>query len=715
MLYKNDVFAFPDGQRARLLHVEPARNEAWVISLSIEDSFPKCFSLSDLQAKVDAGELTHIDSGPATPIAKRVSDKARSRRDIAWQRIAPLVDKPGIYSPSERSQLVQERAKEIGCTLFTLYKDLRRYWRGGQTRDALIPGFHSCGRAVKSVTVGRGRTPTSSRYQVYQLRDQDIQHIKGAIKKYYLSGEVHTMESSYQQMLEEAYEYIDGNGEAYILPLGERPSLRQFQHVLKTHFSDETKLRKRKGDKLFEQNHRAREGSILEDCLGVGHIYEIDATIADIFSVASFDRSLIIGKPSMYLIYDRGSRLVVGWYLGLEAPSWPAAMQAILSIAEDKAELCKRLGVEYNAADWPAHSVFPQKFLGDLGEMVSKNSTLLIEGLEIGVDNTPSMRPDYKSTVECGFKLVQRSMAPSTPGYEPPENVTRRRGKHYENDACLTLHELKALVLRNIIAHNRRVMTGYPISNEMLADEIRPIPTEIWNHQAPKRMGVLTRYSEQYVRFSLLPQAEATVTRDGIEFKGCYYTCPEAIEEGWLVKAGRGVFKKEVSFDHRLVDSIYIHDPKDPTNFIVATLLEKSREYAGLSFAEVAAYETLKAHIRRDAEQHNRQTQADYHAFSKPITSAALAETKRVSKGKSRSARKKDIEQDRFTERREQRQVEARMPLEAKPELAATSPNDNVIALQPASRPPAENPDAPLTMEEKVRRKRMEMLKNAKQ
>ncbi len=713
MLYRNDVFAFPDGHRARLLHVVVEQDDAWVISLNIEDSFPKRFSWSDLQAKEDSDEVKVIETGPATPIAKRVSDKARSRRDAAWERIAPLVAKPGIYYPRERSRLVQERAKEIGCTLYTLYKDLRRYWRGGQTRDALIPGFHSCGRAVKSVTVGRGRTPASSRYQVYQLLEADIQKIKRAIEKYYLSGEVHTMESSYQKMLEDAYDYRDGNGAKYLRPLGERPSLRQFQNVLKTHFSDETKLRKRKGDKLFEQNHRAREGSILEDCLGVGHIYEIDATIADIFTVASFDRSLIIGKPSLYLIYDRSSRFVVGWYLGLEAPSWPAAMQAILSITEDKAELCKRLGVEYNPGDWPAHGVFPQKFLGDLGEMVSKNSTLLIDGLGIGVDNTPSMRPDYKSTVECGFKLLQRSMAPSTPGYEPPENVARRRGKHYENDACLTLHELKALMLRNIIAHNRRVMTGYPISNEMLADEIRPIPTEIWNYQAPKRMGVLTRYTEQYVRFSLLPHTDATVTRDGIEFKGCYYTCPEAIEDGWLVKAGRGVFKKKVSFDHRLVDSIYIHDLKDPTKFIVATLLKKSRDYQGFSFAEVAAYEKLKAYVHRDAEQHNRQTQADYHAFSTPITSAALAETKRASKGKSRSARKKDIEQDRHTERRKERQAEARMPSDTKPEIELPS-NGNVVALQPASRLAAENPDVPLTMEEKVRRKRMEIL-NAKQ
>lgn len=713
MPYRNDVFKFSkDGQRTRFLSGDPTRNDAWVINLDNQSSFPKWSSLSDLQAKEASGELIIIETGPTSPVARQVSEAARARRDEAWGRIEPLVNNPDIFIPGKRSRLLKGRAKEIGCTLFTLYKDLRRYWHGGQSKDALIPAFHSCGRHAKLLTVGRGRIPDGNRYPIYQLQAEDIQRIKAAIKKHYLIGEVPTIDYALQKMLETKYTYQDGNGNSYLMPLGERPSLRQFSNILRTQFSVELKIRSREGDKLFEQNSRALLGSAQDDCLGVGHIYEIDATIADIFLVSTGHRNLIIGKPSLYLIYDRRSRLVVGWYLGLEAPSWPAAMQAILSIAEDKALLCQRYGVDYDPTDWPAHGVFPQTFLGDLGEMVSKNSSLIVEGLEVSVANTPPMRPELKGTVECGIKLVQRSMAATTPGYEPPNNVTKRRGKKYDLDACLTVHEINALILKNIITHNRKIMKGYPVSVEFLAQGVLPIPKNIWAYEAQKRMGMLTRYGEAHVRFSLLPHAEATVTRNGILFNGCYYSCPEAIEEGWFVRAGKGVAKKKLSYDLRLVDSIYLHDMRDPTKYVVATLLEKSRQYKGLSFAEVQAYEKLGANVRRDAEQHNRQGMADYHTFSEPITTAAQAATKKVSKGISRSARKADIHDDRLDERRAQRQQEARMPTDVKPEPV---PTNNVIALSPKSesRPPPSataSPDAPMTLDEKLRRKRQEML-----
>jgi len=262
MLYRNDVFEFvSDGRRGRLLAVDPVRNEAWVISLESETAFPILFMWSDIQAQVDSGAIKRIESGLSKPVANSVSEAARTRRDAAWARLEPLISLPGIFIPDERSRLVQARAKELGCSIYTLYKDLRSYWRGGQTRDALIPRFHECGRSAKSLTGGRGRRPTKIKYPIFQLQEQDTENIKAAINKYYLSGEVQTMDSAYQTMLEERYCFLDGNGNVFILPKGECPSLRQFQNILNTLFSDETKIRKRKGDKSFEQNNRARTGA----------------------------------------------------------------------------------------------------------------------------------------------------------------------------------------------------------------------------------------------------------------------------------------------------------------------------------------------------------------------------------------------------------------------------------------------------------------------
>lgn len=713
MLYRNDVFEIAEtGFRGRLLAVIAGADEAWVIDIRNPVALPRMKPLSKLLAMEAGGRL--IVSAPPVIPSLGASPHSLSHRDAAWERIKPLVSHPGIFNPGERNRLVREQAHSVKCSPQTLYSALRKFWQGGQTRDALLPAFHTRGTKSGGETAGRGRKSSVSGHPIFQMDAKDIGRIEKAVRDYYLSDDVVTMDAAYQRCLERYYSYVDGNGARYILPRGERPTLRQFKRILKQKFDLETTIRKRKGDKDYEQNHRALLGSVDQDCLGVGHIYEIDATIADVFLVSSRNRSRIIGKPTLYLIYDRRSRLVVGFYVGLEAASWPAAMQAILSITENKEALCHRLGVEYAPADWPADGVFPQAFLGDRGEMASKNSSLLVAGLETAVINAVALRPEQKGTVECGFKLIQRSMADAVPGYEPPENVFKRRGKAYFKDASLTLDEFTSLILANIIGHNRKVMPGFPASAEMLSRGMLPIPRDIWANEVATRMGLLSRFSENQVRFALLPQDQATVSRDGIYFRGCYYTCPEAIEQKWFVKAGRGKFRVDISYDRRLVDNIFIHVKGDPSRYFNGSLLEKSRDYAGLSFDEAEIYERLRAKMRSRAEDVARQVQSDFHAHSDPIVKAAKTEAKAASKGKSKTARKADIVDDRFEERRLRRQQEADM---SRSSVEPDSPRAQVIAMPTKSSEPS--PEAiqqpPTTLAEKLRRKRQEMLNERKQ
>lgn len=688
-MFRNDVFTIKGHDHLfRLISAAPATDEAWIIRLGDRKALPVRKELSELLKLKKSGNLALHKGGPAIS-PNRASPAAIQRRDIAWERIKPLLALPGIFDPATRNRLIEERMREVGFSKQTLYNDLRKYWQGGQTKEALLPNFHKSGRSIHKQpeqkgkketvgeTAGRGRKPTLGKEEIFQVTTDDIKNINKAIKKYYLSGKESTAAGTYQRALENHFSFIDGNGKRTVSPLSECPSMRQFRRILKQ-LDPELVIRRRKGDKEFEQNHRAKLGSAQLDCLGVGHIYEIDATVADVFVVSSRDRSRIIGKPTLYLIYDRRSRLVVGFYVGLEAASWPAAMQAILSIAQDKAALCQRYGVPYDPADWPAHGVFPQTFVGDRGEMASRDSGQLVKGLGIIVVNLPSQRPDYKGTVECGFKLIQRSMADSVPGYEPPENVFKRRGKKYSKDACLTVDEFTSLILANIIAHNRKAMRGYPLTAEQLSKGALAIPRDIWADEIPSRMGVLTRYDEDHVRFALLPNDQATVTREGILFRGCYYTCQKAVEDKWFVRAARGTFNVTVSYDRRLTDCIYLHDATDKTNFHTATMLEKSRNYMGLSFEEVRVYEKIRAGIRQQSDAYNRQVQSDFHEHADPITDFASRETKRVSEGKSRSAKKKDIVEDRLDERRIRRTQEATM---ASAKVSPDSPKAEVIAL----------------------------------
>jgi hypothetical protein len=85
--------------------------------------------------------------------------------------------------------------------------------------------------------------------------------------------------------------------------------------------------------------------------------------------------------------------------------------------------------------------------------------------------HTPNaLRPDHKGIAENGFKLLKSTTQAEMPGFDPPESVLRRRGKHYEKDACLTLEEIKAVVLQHIIVDRWtgaiawRPLKTYPLS-----------------------------------------------------------------------------------------------------------------------------------------------------------------------------------------------------------------------------------------------------------
>lgn len=652
MLYQNEIFKF-EGRQLRLLHADPRTGLAYVIDVYEKFAWPFEMPMDPIakQGAIDTeGEVRTEPSKAATV-----------KRDTAMNRIAPIVadnNKPQVFSPTGRAALIEERAAELGCSERTLHKDLRRYWQGGQTPQALLANYHRSGRSVAHVTAGRGRAPNGTS-ETYQLTESDIGKFQDVIQKRYLKDKRTTAVDAYNHMLATKYNFIDGNGKTCINPLGSYPSKRQFRHYLNSNFNLEARLRSREGDKDFERDHRAKVGTIAMDCLGVGHIYEIDATICDVYLVSSADVTKIIGKPTYYLIVDRQSRLIVGFYIGLENASWICATEAILSIAADKAELCAHYGVLYDPEDWPAHEVMPKEFLADRGEMISASSSQISDELGLTVTNVPGKRPDWKSLVECGFKLTHGAIHDITPAYDPPSNATKRRGKHYEKDACLDLREFGFIILSAIIAQNRKAIRDYPLSLTQITDGVLTDPISLWNEGIVKRMGALSKYKESTVRYALLPRDNAKVTAEGILFRNCYYTCPEAVAGGWFVKARKSHYAVKVSFDTRIADCIYIHVQSNNGQPVRADLSYRSLKYKGLSLAEVAYYEKLKRAVMPEIEHSHNTSAVGLIITTNPVVSGAKKRLAQVTSKLSRTARRADIKPDRQAELREERNERA--------------------------------------------------------
>lgn len=710
MLYKNDLFRNRLRILYRLLQVEQGGDVAWVIPMEQALAWPEPMqwsAIAQLTPEPATSDLSKTRSAStASPAQKR-----RAKR--AMERIAPLVQAvPDIFIPKSRSRLIEECAARGLCSKRTLYSHLQEFWRGGQSEEALLGRYPNSGRSKQEgvITGGRGRRPVLSDRPVYQLNEADIRNFTDAIERDYLRDERRTITAVFEKMLSYHYVILDGNGKSWILNEGQRPTLRQFDNFLRSRYSVEVRLRSRKGEKDFERDHRAKLGSARLDCLGVGHIYEIDASIADTYLVSSRNVRKIIGKPTIYLIIDRYSGLIVGFYVGLENASWVCAMHAILSISEDKAKLCERYGVRYDPDDWPAHEILPQEFFGDRGEMLCKASNQIADGLRITVTNMPALRPDWKPFVECNFKLIQQQIATVAPGYDPPANATKRRGKHYEIDACLTLQEFTKIVLEAILAHNRRPMKTINLTNDELMSGVEPSPRALWNHGIRNRAGLLTRYTEERVRFALMHRDKAVVTENGLQFRSCYYTCPEAMQKGWFVAGRKKRFTVDVSYDLRLVDAIYVHDKYNPENYFLATLTDRSEKFGGLSFAEVNYFDWLQKKALPAIEQTRMQVNHEFREATAPTVSEGESRLKAVGKRPSRSARRADTKDARAEELRNERQHTASVMPRTTAEMLPIAP---VISLRPSvvsTLPLAPENPAGITREDKMKLARQRML-----
>ncbi len=650
MLVPNDILVAPDGARFRLLAILVAEGQAYVFPLQGAKPTPQRRSLLQLQQLVDAGDWK-VQEPVASAAPFKVSAAAIARRDKAWSLIEPLVNDPAILEPASRAFLVDTRAAACRVSRNRLWRHLRSYWAGGQSRLALTPGFDRCGRRAPGQRA-RGRRPSKGSQHQYVMEEADVSLCREALQRHYVvSGQKETLQRTYQRMLEAHYSYLDGNGNKVIKPRGERPTITQFRYVFRTHFSTAEVREVRKGAQRHALEDRPVPGSLTETCPGIGHTYEIDATIVDVFIVSKDRRDRIIGKPTLYLVVDRKSRLIVGSYLGLESPSWVGARLALLNIAEDKAVMCRRYGVAYDPADWPAHGLYPVNIVADRGDMISKASDAVVEGLGITLSNLPTSRADWKPNVEGAFKLVQTSIKSDVPGYDDPANFGKRGRKRGDKDSALTLDELYKLILSAIILRNNTSMDGYRLPLEMSVADVVPTPLNIWGYEAANhRTGFLRRYAHEHVALALLEEDTARVNRQGIYFHHRYYWAKRAEDDGWFHRGeGKGV-RLTVAYDRRLLDQIYVYDEKAPGGFFVATLAPAWEQFKGMSHQEVEFYKDSLDALHREGEQNNRQEALEHHERTEDVIREAKREMKEATKGKTRHARKKDIKPDRVAE-----------------------------------------------------------------
>lgn len=685
-LLLNDIFE-RNGHKYRLLHITKALQAAYVISLETAHPTPKRWALTELTGGTGAkNSIKAVKNHPKSERPKTASAPDIAIRELRWSRIQDIVTSPDVWEADSRTRLLKNHSLSIGVTAKTLLANLRLYWVGGQTPEALLGNSYKSG-CIEESTPGslsitekspngprtvvfapaknnaRGRRPKDGGYSPLAMPPALREKILEVARLHFEQDKTKTIRGATTVVLNEMFSLHDENGQplrdadggAVLKPPGQRPSEDQIRYLLRKVPMLSALHKKRSGAADYENNHKPSTGSVLDDCLGPGDVYEIDATIIDVYLVAKANRKVIIGKATLYLVIDRWSRLIVGFYISLENPSWTEATQAILSISGDWEALCKRLGVTYDKRDWPAQGVMPNRFVSDRADMITYASNALCDGVETQVTNAPALMSSRKPIVESGFLTTHVPLKESAPGYEPPTNPFKRRTKKYHKDAANTLDEFAAIFLRIVIAHNRMAKEGYQASAEEIMQGLPCTPRAIWPRHLAERMGSLARMPIDLLRRKLMPTDTATVDVDGVHFKGLIYD-PKDLGE-WCTRASlRGKFEVMATYTPNLVDKIIVPDPFDKRKQHTLKLTTTSEEFAGYTFAEVLFVQQRKATKGRE-DHHFNQAQAvalkqDIEGFTKP----AIAQTKAVTKGVTPGMRLTGGDDARALEAQERRQ-----------------------------------------------------------
>lgn len=736
-LFINDEFEAM-GSRYRLLHVVEAINAAYVHPFDCPELSPQRWERDGLDnCGAMPGLLRGVQDKPDAerPINAKPGDvKVRDRR---WNRIKDIVKDPRIWEHDTRKELLKTHAAVVGSSPKTLLRDLQQWWEGGQVQEALLGDYFRCGRideatdgaltveekspsgTVKVVFAparekARGAKPADAGITKFSISAEVRAEILRVAKKHYLADASRSVHGTTTAVLDELFSLKDEAGaplldedeRAVLKPPGQRPTFDQVRYLVRKALPLSQAFKDRHTPAEYENNHAPSTGSVLDDCQGAGDVFEIDSTVIDVYACARANRAILVGKATLYLVIDRATRLFVGFYLSLEPPSWSEATQAILSIACDWEALCKRLNIKYRAKDWPARGAMPNRFFADRGDMIVFASNALCDGVSVQVTNAKSQYSRGKALVESGFLSLSVCLRENVPGYEPPTNPFKRRGKKYHKDGSVTLDELAAIVVRAMLKHNRSELRGYQATPEEIANALPLNPIALFERQVAKRMGTMARMPIELLRRKLMPTGPAKVSNDGVHFNGLIYK-PEGKElDEWFTRASlRGEFEVQVRFTANLVDEIIVHDPFDPRKQYVVRLTTTSEEYASYSFAEVKYLMAMKKASARGAARSNEGHAVALRQGIRAVTEPAHAAMSAASKGLTPGMRQSGGDDERAAEGRERRQVVHGIskpglqygPLGAASDVANPQPTPDPQEDQQPTTDPVSSPTTPET------------------
>lgn len=277
-----------DAHLYRVLWCEPGGPRLVVLDVSRATGWPEFLDLGDVLDDLDDGVLTYEMDTLVLDVRRdeEIPPRHIAHRDTAWNLIEALVkDEPAVYEKAKRCARLTEIVRNNDIAWNAAARYLQLYWRGGMTRNALLPRFSACGapgRQRADTTVRRGR-PRREGYPIgTNITEEHKQCFSLAIRHHYAKNRKLTLVDAYKTCLRLCFsdKIVDDHGRATHEAKPEFtdigfPNYGQFKYWAKAERFTHDVLRKRETSRIYEMKRRGLTGSTTREAWGPASRYQI--------------------------------------------------------------------------------------------------------------------------------------------------------------------------------------------------------------------------------------------------------------------------------------------------------------------------------------------------------------------------------------------------------------------------------------------------------
>ena len=457
----------------------------------------------------------------------------------------------------------------------------------------------------------------------------------------YKKGREQTFKNAYIGLTEKYYSEMK-NGVLVPLPESQRPTYKQFYYYCHKHLTG-AEMDEIKTSRMEARNQkRLLLSSARKDAIRPGWICEVDALEVDLSITSVLHPDQAVGRPIVYFMVDVYSSMIVAASVSFENNSMIGLTNLLTNLADDKTEYCKKHGFNVDGNAYWKSCFIPHELRCDRGsDFMSNKFEEVCNRLGIIRTLEPPGMGSMKGIVEQSFHQFQSTFRPLL---EKNGLITKRYDSNHHREAMLNIENFEQMLITFILEHNRKTIENYPMSKQMIKENITPSPINIWEYGCEKfgsPIPITSANRSQFI-YDLMPEVNASLSRKGITYKDLVYINNETALLSKMYDLGTKRTKFPVRYDPRNVSHVYYIGENN--KLCIATLNENipnMSDFADLTWFEYEEILEAKKEILADGKSKNFGIDFDqYRTYSAIIDAAytpVLANTKNL-----REARKEE-------------------------------------------------------------------------